>query len=505
MQTMTRAGHPTPRGNYMALADLITFFESSPVVRLLRSGNAPFIIDFLQRRFKDASVITIHHGDLIVSLHEYIEEIQESYPDQLSQKPEAYLNDWRSGENRWLLRFLEAGSNEAVYQLTSYSEQVLSFVDRALNPTGSFIGTESRLQLIVGLLHELTIGASRDSDERLAHLREERQRIQAEIDELEAGGAVTRFTSAKIREQFATALSLLKELQSDFRAVEEQFKEITRQVQQRHAQALQSRGEILGFALDSEDVLKHEDQGVSFYEFVRLILSPNQREKLDRIVAQLIQIEELADQSEGLDTVRRMVPALLAEAEKVMRTNQRLTATLRRLLDERTYRERRRIAQVLNEIQVLMAQKSAEPPRASLGVDIERRLEWSSPLSRGFWSEPNRLAAVDLTEAIPDDDRRQGAFAELARLQRLDWRKMRRRISEALAEQDSITLGELLAGSPPTGGIVEVLGYLQIANEDHHTIDREAIEEVVVPCHADRSMIVSLPLVRFLAPPRVPR
>ena len=101
---------------------------------------------------------------------------------------------------------------------------------------------------------------------------------------------VTRYQPAQIRERFATAVSLLKQLQGDFRAVEEKFKEITQQVQQRQNEGRDTRGGILEFALDAEDVLKREDQGVSFHEFVRFILSPSQQDKLQTIIQQLTRI-----------------------------------------------------------------------------------------------------------------------------------------------------------------------------------------------------------------------
>ena len=69
-------------------------------------------------------------------------------------------------------------------------------------------------------------------------------------------------------ERLGTAVSLLRQLQSDFRAVEESFREITLQVQQRQAECQDTRGWILEFALDAEDVLKQEDQGVSGDSFM---------------------------------------------------------------------------------------------------------------------------------------------------------------------------------------------------------------------------------------------
>lgn len=72
-----------------------------------------------------------------------------------------------------------------------------------------------------------------------------------------------------------------------------------------------------------------EDHGVSFYEFVRLVLTPSQTERLESSIREVRRIPELESQREGMETVRSMVTVLQNEAEKVMRTNQRLSATLR--------------------------------------------------------------------------------------------------------------------------------------------------------------------------------
>jgi hypothetical protein len=212
------------------------------------------------------------------------------------------------------------------------------------------VGTESRLKLVIDTLADLVVGSSDDPESRLTHLRSEQRRIEDEIDRIEADGRVTKYQPAQIRERFGTAVSLLRQLQGDFRAVEDSFRDITLQVQQRQAQGRDTRGGILEFALDAEDVLKGEDQGVSFYEFVKLILSPSQTERLERIIQEVRRIPELMTHQDGLETVRGMVTLLHSEADKVMRTNQRLSATLRRLLDSRAHSERLQIARLLSEI-----------------------------------------------------------------------------------------------------------------------------------------------------------
>jgi hypothetical protein len=482
----------------MHLAELRTFFDTSPAVSLLRSSNAPYIVDFLEQSFKRAGRISFPFSELHAALTAYTEEIHAVYPDVLRDRPEVYLTAWCSSDTRWLHRFLEAGRDEPVYELTPHTENVLAFLDHVIENELGFVGTESRLRIVIDTLADLVVNAFDDPERRLAHLRMEKSQIEDEIARIENEGEVTRYQPAQIRERFATAVSTLKQLQGDFRAVEEKFKDITLHVQQRQAEGRETRGGILGFALEAEDVLKQEDQGVSFYEFVRFILSPAQQEKLQAIIDDLGRIEEILDQREGLENVRRMVPLLLDEAEKVMRTNQRLSSTLRRLLDRQAYQDRQRISGLLREIRQLAAALSDDPPLAEIGVEIETLLELSSPYSRTFWSEPVTFSAVDLIEHVTDGTVRDEAFRDLAKMHRLDWRRMRERVHQALLERETVTLGELLSVYPPCG-VVDVVGYVQIARDDGHLIDPDVTEQIVLSANHDRRLEITMPQVRFIS------
>jgi hypothetical protein len=483
----------------MQLAELLAYFETSPAVQLLRSRNAPFVAHFLDEQFKQPGRITVPHPELLAALAAYREALRETHPDALRDRPEAYLAAWCSRETRWLRRSLEAGQDEPVYRLTPHTEEVLTFLDQALAREVGFVGTESRLRLVIDTLADLVVGASDDPEARLAHLRAERRRIDREVRQIRAEGRVSRYRPTQVRERFATAVALLRQLQGDFRAVEEKFTEITRQVQRRQAEGDDTRGGILGFALDAEDRLKAEDQGVSFDEFVRFILSPAQQDRLRDVIHRLGRIPEVAEQADGLETVRRMVPVLLAEAEQVMRTNQRLSATLRRMLDVRSHRDRRRLTQLCGDVLKLAASLADGPPRG-VGVEVETKAAIASPFARTFWSEPPRLTAIDLTEGEGDDGRRAEAFRALAQMRRLDWRAMRDRVRSAVARHGSVTLGGLLGEHPPAAGVIEALGYLQIARDDGHLVSRDAVEEVVVPSShgRGRSLALTVPLVRFI-------
>ena len=477
--------------------NLLVYFESSPAIRLLRAANAPFVVSFLHQQFKRSESVAIRESELLAALVAFQEEVQETWDDRLSSPASTYLADWR--ENRWLKRTWQDSTNEPVYQLTPAAEQVIEFLDRHHQDQLEFIGTECRLRLVIDTLEKLVIGASDDPSVHLKHLHDERARVDREIARIESDGFVDSYHPARIREQFATAVSLLKQLQRDFRSVEEKFREITQLVQQRQIQGLDSRGGILGDVLDAEDALRDDDQGVSFYEFFAFIQSPQQQERLRSIIQQIVRIPELSAQTEGLETVRRMKAVLLAEASKVTHTERRLSATLRRLLDVRAQHERQRVAELLRDVRGLAAAMSDDPPAGSVSLRIDAGIEIAAPLSRTPWAEPAEFEHIDLTEHTGDPDEGRSVFADFARLQHLDMTALRATIRLAVDERGSIRLRELLDRYPPESGVLDVVGYLQVADEDGHLIDHGASEEVVLPPNNGHvPLALMIPLVTFV-------
>ena len=487
----------------MQLQQLRSCFEASPALRLLRSSNAPFIVDFLAEQYKRANRLTVPHGELVATLAAYQERVHQAHPEALRDQPTAYLNQWSSAESRWLKRLVDATAEEPVYQLTPHTEEAISFLDQLIAKDASFVGTESRLRLVFRMLNDLVIGTTEDPVVRIAALERERAELDAQIAAIRVDNQGARYRPTRIREQFAEAVSIFKQLQRDFRAVEEKFKEITREVQRRQLEGGERRGGILEFALNAEDLLYEQDTGRSFREFVRFVLSPTQQEKLRELIHEVQCIEELTDQTDDLETLGQMAPLLMAEAEKVMRTNQRLSASLRRLLDPKASGDRRQIARLLGDIRALAVQCAERAPIKHVGIEVDAGLQVSAPLTRAFWSEPAQFEQIDLTEHAIDDDARLEAFRELAAMHRLDWQSMRDRIDHAIAQHGAVRLSQLLAANPPAGGIVEVLGYLQIANDDGHGIDQQVTEEIILPCGegASRQLVITAPLVTFGACP----
>jgi Protein of unknown function (DUF3375) len=467
---------------------LRSFFDASPTVKLLRSALAPLVIDFLHQTFKLGESISIGQSELRTRLLIYQEELHQDSPTTMVGTPERYLADWI--ESGWLMRFLEANSSEPQFQLTRFSEEALRFVESALAKSNAMVGTESRLKLIIETLGDIVRGASADPERRLAYLKAQRDALDQQIAEIESGKSIEVYRPAQIRERFQNAVDLLRTLQSDFRSV-----------QQLQASGNDSRGNILGFALDAEELLKQQDDGISFFAFVAFLFSPTQQAALRKCIDELQELEALSDQTESLQHVRRMVPSLLAEAEKVMKTTARLSSTLRRLLDAHAAEHRVRLASVLQSIKQSALKLRESPPVDSIGCNVYADTEITSPLARRFWT-PNAVFETESPEVhVVDLAQAQQIAAAFSTLKRLDFRQMRQGIQQLTSNGNPVSLAHVVADSKQSPNVVELLAYVQIAHDDQHQIDVTKSETIqIAPTDKldSKSYQVVVPLITFL-------
>ncbi len=493
----------------MELTRLSDLFEVSPAVRLLKSHHAAFVLHFCNSTFKHSDTSgsgTFAHDDLRRRLACYQEDLADDGYEVLVSPADHYLTTW--ADEGWLRRFLKSDSNEPHYQLTRHTEDAIRFVDSLLTRQSRFVGTESRLRLVIDTLSDIVRGASDNPDRRLEDLKAKRAQIDQEIAVIEAGGSVETYEAALIRDRFQTAVELLKTLQGDFRAVEDRFEQIAKEVHAKTQVREQSRGRILAGALDAEDMIKQEDEGVSFYAFVTFLFSPASQERLRNVIDELVALPQVAGDRDGVRRVRGMLPSLLAEADNVLRQTGRLSETLRRLLDADSIDHRQRVAEVLRDIRATAASLKTHATDSThhrqldrIGLEVEIQPTLRSPFCRTFWSAPQALDGQPVDECIDILDAQAEAI-KLANLKNLPWHAMRKNLAEMLGPTAMVTLQQVVNNLPPQAGVIEIVGWLQIAHEDGHTID-ESIKEMImvdVPTESTSSDTVTIRRVRITVP-----
>ncbi len=492
----------------MEIEGVLSFLDSSPTVQLLRADQGAFVLFFLSQSLKlrgDDSAISLSHDELQHQLGMFQEALHAEGYDVLTGSADRYLREW--SDAGWLRRFLPADAPGPHYQLTRYAEDAIRFVDVALSRESRMVGTESRLRLVIDTLSDLVRGSSADPGRRLETLLAERNRLDQEIEAIRGGAPVETYHPAQIRERFHTAVDLLKTLQGDFRAVEDRFDEIARDVTRNALDVERGRGDILAGALDAEDLVKQQDEGVSFDAFVTFLFSPQAQAKLRETIAEVTRRDAIASDRGAIEHVRAMVPSLLTEAENVLRQTGRLSQTLRRLLDSQATGHRQRTAEVLKDLRTLAAklkrsvEQTNDPVSADIGLRVDTSIGVSSPFTRPFWTPPQVFDVEVETREIDWETAKQQA-RKLAGMQRLQWDRMRDLIHRITDSQTTVSLSQLLEHRPPRVGVIELLGWMQIAHEDGHRIDRDASEQITVatadPLTGQVSTVrVRVPLVTF--------
>jgi hypothetical protein len=466
-----------------------------PTLQLLRAQNAPMLLSFLHHTFKREHKVSLPEGQLRASLTTFLDEFRESDPLVYPKSAAEYLADWCDESHGFLRRYYGNDASEPLFELTTGSEKALLWLESLQE--ARFVGTESRLESIFTGLDEILKYASADPDERIRRLEKEAEEIRAEIDRIRATGAVTSFSPVQINERYAQILGTARELLSDFRQVEENFKRVAREIAERQTQPGITKGAIVGHLLDSHDALRESEQGQSFFAFWNLLIATDKREQFQEQVDQVVGLAALSADHRGNQLLRRLISHLLLEGEKVVVSHQRMSTNLRRVLDTAHLNERRQIGELLQAIRNAALKLRDAPPAEEEFFYVEDFPNVFSAMSRPLWQAPE---SVTLSGSIENDEGVLG-LEELRRFRNLPQIRLealRRNVAACLEREPTVTLQQVLDFSPPRHGMMEVAGYVIVAASDpHHYVGDDTQVLELPPPHRQRWRV---PRVLFCKP-----
>jgi len=473
--------------------------RSHPAWRLLAADHAPMIASFLYRSFIAPNVRSFARQELITQLDDHLFQLHEAAGENLFPKPAAaYLDDWASDERGWLRKYYPEGEDQPHYDLTSPAEAAIEWLQGL--GRRSFIGTESRLMTVFGLLKQIVDGTELNPRARIAELQKRRADIDAEIAQIRAGH-VELMEPGQVRERFLQMASTARELLSDFRALDQNFRTLDRGVREQIATWEGGKGELLQQVFGWRDMLTDSDEGKSFRAFWDLLMSPSRQDELSKLLEQvmaLAPVRELAPDSR----LRRIHYDWLEAGELTQRTVARLSEQLRRYLDDQAWLENRRIMELIRNVeQKALALRGQIPDQGFAAID-EPGPEFSLPMERLLYTPPFKAAirevAIDESEAaIASDALFEQVYVDQARLASS--------IRRALQTRPQVSLAALVEEAPIEQGLAELATYLKLATDDlGAAIDDERSEQIAWVDEAGRRRCATVPLVIFTSAGRAP-
>ncbi|PVY76852.1 uncharacterized protein DUF3375 [Tamilnaduibacter salinus] len=463
-----------------------------PAWRLLLADHSPLIASFLDAAFIEPNVRTMPESRLQARLEDHLFQLRESEREEAFPRSATdYLNDWADNHKGWLRKFYPIDSDEAHFDLTPAAEKAIGWLTSLTQR--HFVGTESRLKTIFDLLGQILEGVETDAEARIAELERRQSDIQREIDSIR-DGHIDVMGETAVRERFQQLTGTARELLSDFREVEHNFRQLDRQAREQITTWEGSKGQLLDHIFGERDAIADSDQGKTFRAFWDFLMSPSRQEELTDGLEQLFRLDEVRELSPD-PRLKRIHFDWLEAGEQTQRTVARLSEQLRRFLDDQAYLENKRIMQVIQDIEGHALALRDDPPGGDLMSVESPTADIRLPMERPLFSPPlqpvidDEVTSGDESAVDPD-----ALFNQVV----VDDVRLRHAIDRQLQGRDQVTLAQVIDANPLEVGLAELVAYLSLAGSDERaTFDDQTPETIAWQDESGLMRRARLPRVLF--------
>lgn len=443
--------------------------ERHPAWRLLRAHNASLILSFLGAHFVEGNRGATAEEILAGALDEHL-DLANAGADEppFPRSPKEYLDSWSGPESGWLRRFYPHGSDDVHYDATPAFEKAYSWVTSLR--ARPFVGTESRLHTVVELLRQIVHGTETDPESRLAHLRQQREQLDRAIAEAEQGHFAVLSETA-VRDRYQQLAGTARELLSDFREVEDNFRRLDRGARERIAAWNGPKGELLTELVSNRADISSSDQGTSFQAFYDFLLSEGRQTELTELLGRIQQIAR-PDADARLRTIHH---DWSEAAERTQQTVRQISEQLRRFLDDQVWLENRRVLDIVRAIESSALGCRDKPPDFGLTVEVPG-LPIALPFERPLYSAQPSARVESILGPVDEEEIDVSAlFAQRF----VDQARLAQNIRSLLPPRSSATLEEIIDFCPVRQGAAEIVGYLSLT-EDDLVVTMDESEETLI-------------------------
>ncbi|WP_268224511.1 DUF3375 domain-containing protein [Sinomicrobium oceani] len=465
------------------IAQLLNTLNTSPSVELLRLRNREMVIEFLVNAFlnKQSTIFSENiHTQLADFLEEHEvendEESEVSAFDTYETKAKKYILNWT---NRGFLTNYPDEQGEVFYELSAHSSKTIDWLANLKKE--EFVGTESKFNSILNQLKELVEFTNEDAEKRIQLLEEKKLEIEQQIQRIKIGEDVKVFEAFEIVPRFKQLNQSAKELLSDFKEVEDNFKEITKGIYQKHAEGSLTKSDILEFTFDALDELKESQQGKSFYAFWSFILNPELQSRWENLTKELYKTLEEKAIPVNDPFLKGMKKHLHSSGQKVYKANDKMAEKLSRIIRENESSKSEATKSIIQEIKKQLVAISKTKRKPDISLELETDMHIHIPFERKLTFEQKEDITYTNKPKMADED--ISASHHLSKLfsqSNIDKELLRKRIKDILKEKSQKTLLDVVENyGGLEKGLPELFGYIGIVKEFKHTISTNKTQSIV--------------------------
>jgi hypothetical protein len=465
------------------ISQLLNTLNTSPSVELLRLRNREMIIAFFVQTFSDKQGV-VSAENIHTQLADFLEghEVEHDEDNEINlldtyeTKAKKYILNWT---NKGFLTNYPDEQGEVFYELSAHSSKTIDWL--ASLKKEEFVGTESKFNSILNQLKELVEFTNEDTEKRIQLLEEKKLEIEQQIQRIKTGEDVKVFEDFEILPRFHQLNQSAKELLSDFKEVEDNFKEITKGIYQKHAEGSLTKSDILEFTFDALDELKESPQGKSFYAFWSFILNPELQNRWELLTRELYKTLEEKAIPVNDPFLKGMKKHLHSSGQKVYKANDKMAEKLSRIIRENESSKSEATKNVIQKIKKQLIEISKAKTKPEISFELEEEVEINIPYERKLTFEQKEDVTYSNKPQLADED--ITASQQLSKLfsqSNIDKELLRKRIKEILKEKSQTTLSEVVENyGGLEKGLPELFGYIGIVKEFKHSINPDKTQSIV--------------------------
>lgn len=440
-------------------------------LRLLRSDNAAVTVALLNEHLGGET-----HRRPAEELYELVGADLDLFRDHvdLPQTAQYYCTAWR--ESGFLIRRPAAESRGETLELSPGALAAIRVFEQIAEPRATV--TESRLASIASQLNALAIETDPDTTRRLKLLEAQRSAIEERIQQVRRGESAVLETDRAL-ERVREVITQAQDVPADFARVQSRFEDLNRSLRAAIIESEGSQRRVLDDVFRGVDLIDDSDEGRTFGAFAALVLDPMLGEAFEDDIDQVLSRPFAAHLNpEDRRLLRRFLSSLKERSYEIQDVITSFARGLRRYVQSQDYMRDRVLRTSIQEALATgtQAAKYAKPfQQTGLILDLSSvRMTSIGEIRLHDPAELDASAAVTVEEPEEID---LEALKAIARLTEIDFGELIDNVNAVLAEQDSVTVGEVLAHFPATQGVASVIGLVSLA-AGQGVIDAENTETV---------------------------
>jgi cell division protein FtsB len=474
----------------MTFEKIYQLLKLNTTVKLITADNAPLIISFLFKSFKQNQSNTVLERDLVTLLTDFLFVVNQD-ESQFPRKSKEYLTDWT---NAGFLRKHPSNNDEFVFELTPATENGFKWIDSLEKP--QFVGTDSRLKNLFEKLKELSIKTKRDYETRFEELKAKQKAVEQEIEDLQ-NGKFDVLDDRQIKEQYLFIEETAKYLLADFRQVEENFRTLDRNFRKKIITTSQTKGKVLEDLFQQQDFLLETDQGKSFNAFWEFLLSQSKQDEFEKLIEEVLNIpvvQQMQKESFSIDNIRNN---LIDAGDKTKKTTNSLLEQLRKYLEHKSFFENKRIHDNITEILKVFTEKSETDFSKLSLLELDEIINIDLIVDRPLYNPPQKIKFANKN---PEEGKSTANNDLLFEQFEINIPELKGRIKTALKNKTQISFPDFVKEFEIQKGVAEVVAYIEIASKERnkHLVD-ESIHDIIDIKNAKTNKIftVKIPQIVF--------